>query len=126
MSAAQQAPIMLVDDDTDALEMMCILLESAGFAVHPIEDGHRALHHLRHGARPSVILLDMMMPVMNGWQFRDEMRRHPELADIPVVVLTGDGRAEQKAREIEADGYLKKPVDLEDLVAAVQRYGRAA
>lgn len=126
MTTDRHGPIMLVDDDPDVLEVMAMLLESAGFVVHTVEDGWRALHHLKHGARPSLILLDMMMPVMNGWGFREEQLRHPDLAEIPVVVLTGDGRAEQKAREIEADGYLKKPVELEDLVSTVQEYVRAA
>ena len=69
-----------------------------------------------------LILLDMMMPVMDGWGFRRSQLEGAAFAKIPVVVLTGDGRASAKAQAVGAAGYLKKPVDLDDLLALVARH----
>jgi CheY-like chemotaxis protein len=70
--------------------------------------------------QPCVILLDLMMPVMDGWQFRREQVRSPELAEIPVIVVSAAGR--DRIAEIDADAYLTKPVDLEQLLERVSHY----
>jgi CheY-like chemotaxis protein len=67
-----------------------------------------------------VILLDLMMPVMNGWQFRTAQQRHPDLADIPVVIVTAGLNTDAAARDLAAHCCLKKPVSIEDLLDAVQ------
>jgi CheY-like chemotaxis protein len=76
-----------------------------------VSDGRSALARLRGGERTCLILLDMSMPVMNGWQFREEQLKDRALARIPVVVCTADGRAAEKARAIGAAGWLRKPID---------------
>ena len=113
MTAAPQ--VMIVEDDRDTREMLEHFLELEGFAVRTAVNGAAALESLRHGHRPQVILLDLMMPVMNGWQFREAQRRQPQLADIPVVVVTAAGpRAD--IPPIDADAWLSKPVDLDRLL----------
>jgi len=87
----------------------------AGHAFGVVE----ALGRLRGGARPSVILLDLMMPIMNGWQFRYEQRQDSDLAKIPVVVVSAKSDSQQHALWLEADGYVSKPIDVNALLDAL-------
>jgi signal transduction histidine kinase len=111
--------VMLVEDDLGSGEALAQLLDSNGYEVDRCTDGHEALRHLRRGTRPDVILLDLMMPNLNGWEFRVEQRRDPEWAAIPVIVLSADQSAQASA--IDADGYLRKPIDPSALLAFVER-----
>ena len=106
--------MLVVDDDRDIRELLVELLASEGYAVASAADGRRALAEAR-ATRPDVILLDLMMPVMSGWEFREAQLRDPELAGIPVVVVT--------AFEESLDGteLLRKPFLVEDVLDAVQR-----
>lgn len=114
--------ILVVDDDLDILETTRFILESAGYRVLTAENGTEALLRLHDEAAPCVILLDLMMPVMNGWEFRAEQARDPGLAAIPVIVVTGAGRAAPKAASLGAACLLEKPVDLATLLSKVQLY----
>jgi CheY-like chemotaxis protein len=71
---------------------------------------------------PSVILLDLMMPVMDGWQFRTEQLRDPALAAIPVILISADGTVREKAAALSAAAFLRKPIDVEQLLALVRQY----
>jgi CheY-like chemotaxis protein len=115
--------VLVVDDDADIRKMLAEILELEGYEAIPAANGREALGRLRAGARPTVILLDLMMPGMNGWQFRSEQVKDPDLASIPVVVLTGDGQADRKATDVGAVGYLCKPLDVEALLGLIERYG---
>ncbi len=116
----QLAPIAVVDDDTDLRETLGELLDEEGYVARLFENGRTALEALRHGGeRPRLILLDLMMPEMNGWQFRDELLKDEELRDIPVVVMTASRGYE--GRPIEAQEVLYKPVGLGELMDAVAR-----
>jgi signal transduction histidine kinase len=108
----------LVEDDIDLSESLAALLGRAGFDVLTALDGRSALDRLRAGASPDVIVLDLMMPTMDGWEFRVEQKRDPVLASIPVVVLTANATAQAAA--IDADISLEKPVVLERLVRAIE------
>jgi CheY-like chemotaxis protein len=112
---------MLVEDDPDIRSMVSQLLELEGWRVLAYANGTEALEALRKGERPFLILLDLMMPKMNGWQFRAEQARDAELAEIPVVVLSGDARGADPG-SVRADGYLKKPIDLDVLLQTVRRW----
>jgi CheY-like chemotaxis protein len=109
---------MIVEDDRDTREMLGHFLELEGFEVRTAANGQIALNSLHEEGDPSVILLDLMMPVMNGWQFREEQRRHPRFSRIPVVVLTAAGPREE-IPAISADGWLSKPVDFDRLLATI-------
>ena len=88
--------ILIVEDDSDLREALSEVLRDEGYSVESAADGREALDRLRRDLRPSLILLDLTMPVMNGWQFRAEQRRDPALSEIPVVVLSaGDHLADQ-------------------------------
>src|SRR4029077_4297745 len=108
-----------VEDDADIREALDGLLSIEGFRVAGCCNGREALDWLHASSRPDVILLDLMMPVMDGWQFRVVQKHDPELATIPVVALSADATA--KAAAIDADAYLKKPVDYETLVDTIDR-----
>jgi CheY-like chemotaxis protein len=123
MSTARTAEcILIVDDDFDIRETIRDILLLRGYTVGAASDGKEALQLLRRGPPPCVILLDLMMPGMNGWEFREEQVRDPELAKIPVVVLSGDGSVDQKAGAIAAAAFLRKPLELSVLLATVSRY----
>lgn len=118
---SDDATIMIVDDDEDIRDITKLLLESAGYAVLTAMDGIDAWRLLNAGARVSLILLDMMMPRMDGEQFLQSLRGSPR-ADLPVVIMSGHTAARQKARELGANGCLIKPVDLDELLETVRRF----
>ena len=116
--------VLVVEDDIDILRAVVQVLEDEGYAVRAAENGSVALAALREpgAARPCVILLDLMMPVMDGWAFRAEQLRDPAVSDIPVIVLTADGAAAQKIGLMHAAGALRKPVELLTLLDAIQPF----
>ena len=112
--------ILVVEDDRDLREILGEALELEGYDVVCVEHGAAALRHLETGGRPCVILLDLMMPVMDGWTFRREMLSHESLARIPVVVMTAVGGS--RADSIQSDATLHKPLEIGAVVDAVQGY----
>jgi CheY-like chemotaxis protein len=115
--------VFVIEDDPDIRDMITQILELEGYAVRSATDGSDALMQIRQGdGYPALILLDLMMPVMNGWEFRNAQLQDPGLAEIPVVVLSGDGTVAAKAGTMHANGFLKKPVDLNALLQTVERF----
>jgi CheY-like chemotaxis protein len=111
--------ILVIDDDPDIRGMLTMLLARRGYEVEAASDGLTALERLRTGAPPSLILLDMMMPKMDGEAFMRAMRASAATCDMPVVILSGNPMARAKALELGAASCLVKPVELRDLFAAV-------
>ena len=111
--------VLVVEDDRDSRELLALLLELHGYRVLMAPDGAAALEVLAT-ERPCVILLDLMMPRMNGWQFRAAQRADGRLRSIPVVVISADGNAEREARAVEAHACLRKPVDAARLLELVR------
>lgn len=109
---------MIVEDDPDTREMLERFLELEGFEVRTAANGQLALEALHADSASSVILLDLMMPVMNGWQFRAAQANDPKIAGIPVVVVTAAGTRDV-VPAIQADAWLSKPVDLDRLLATI-------
>ena len=114
--------MLIVDDDFALRDALCAALEGEGYVVEAVANGKEALDYLRGGARPSLVLLDLMMPVMNGWEFRAEQRQDPELADIPVIVLSAFARGSGDEELRGIGQFLRKPFHLADLLAAVRAY----
>lgn len=112
--------MFVVEDDPDTREMLCRFLEIQGYHVESASNGKLALERLNAGAPASVILLDLMMPVMDGWQFRREQITTTGIAHIPVIVVSAAGR--ERLEQIDADAILSKPVDLDELLARVTQY----
>jgi CheY-like chemotaxis protein len=111
--------ILIVDDDNDIREIIAVVLAAEGHEVAAAADGASALDELQRPPRPSLILLDMMMPRLDGEGFMKALRSDPNLADIPVVILTAHPAGRAKAFELGAAGCLRKPVELGDLLAVV-------
>jgi CheY-like chemotaxis protein len=110
------ARVLVVDDDPWILRMVSATLEKKSYVVDTAREGRQALERAR-SARPDVIITDVMMPVMDGWQFVQQLRGIPELATIPVIFLTALGKDESRLRELGLgpDDYLAKPFRFSDL-----------
>ena len=110
--------VLVVDDDPDLLEVTSFVIETEGMAVETARNGEEALALLSAGRLPALVLLDLMMPVMNGWEFLAAVANDPLIKGIPVVVLTA-------AEHTEVPGALEvlsKPMDLKELLRVVARY----
>jgi CheY-like chemotaxis protein len=113
--------VLLIEDDFLLREMITLVLGGDGFMVATACDGKDAFERLRHFDKPNLILLDLMMPGMDGWRFRQEQKGDPILASIPVVVISALGDIEQKASDLGAYDYLQKPVEPGKLLDTVRR-----
>ncbi len=107
--------ILVVEDDQALREAIAEILLDEGLEVARSANGWDALTKLRSGLRPHLILLDLMMPVMDGWEFRSEQLKDPELAQIPVVVMTAAG----KMKPIDSRAVMQKPFRLEELLSVL-------
>jgi CheY-like chemotaxis protein len=111
--------ILVIDDDDELRGTIVEVLVDTGLEVRQAQNGAVALKRLREAAvLPAVILLDLMMPEMNGWEFRTAQLADPQLAAIPVVVMT----ASRDLKGVQADDVLRKPATLNDLIKAVSRF----
>ncbi len=119
-------PILLVEDDFDVRDALAQVLEDSGYRVATAENGVQALSRLRAGLRPTAILLDLWMPDLDGAHFRVEQLRDPELAAIPVVVVSADRAVERKASEIGAAAFLPKPAHVADVLRTLARFAGPA
>ena len=114
--------ILVVEDDDSIAQSLAMLLESEGYQVSNAENGKMALEKLQSGAsKPCLILLDLMMPVMDGFEFRNLQQKDPAISSIPAVVMTADGNESKRSR-ISADAFLKKPLDIHTLLDTIQRF----
>lgn len=119
------ALLLVVDDDDTVRASLASSMQARGFRVIERSCGESALEYLRHGELPDLILLDLVMPNMDGWEFRVAQLESPQLAEIPVVALSGDGSA--KARAFHAEAFLAKPLTLPALLHTVEGVlGRAS
>ena len=113
--------VLVVEDDADLREMMAQILTLEGFETDTATDGADALTQLQTpGRSPDVILLDMMMPRMDGWTFVDRQAGTPAIADIPVVVVSAAPR--ERLRGIRAAAILQKPLNFDELIATVRTH----
>jgi signal transduction histidine kinase len=111
--------ILVVEDDAETARTLATVLEGEGYAISTASDGREALERLNHMEAPDLILLDLRMPVMDGWSFRLAQQRSSALAPIPVIAMSADGTS--PAAAISADAFLKKPLSMPELVGAIER-----
>jgi len=115
--------VLVVEDDSDALDLIATILEDAGYNVLRATNGLEALARLaEQRGRCDLILLDLMMPVMNGWDFRRKQREIVALADIPVILMSAGAHLAAASDGLDPAGSMTKPVDPEDLIAIVKRH----
>jgi DNA-binding response OmpR family regulator len=113
--------ILIVDDDQDIREILRFILEAHDYRVDVAADGVEAWKHLMDSDPPALILLDLMMPRMDGEEFLKKLRASV-FAAVPVVILSGNSAARKKAVELNAGGCLMKPVEFEELLSTVRRF----
>ncbi len=111
--------MLVVDDDPDILEALAEILEVEGFEIRRARNGQEALDKLGP-PRPNLILLDLMMPVMDGWEFAQKLHERQDIPPIPIIVLSADRNVGNKARELGAVGHLAKPFELNELLDLVR------
>jgi CheY-like chemotaxis protein len=114
--------VLVVEDDDAIRENLRLLLESEGYHVEAAEHGGEALHWLRSApVLPQLILLDLMMPVMDGYHFRLEQGQDAKLSKIPVVVISAGGNIEIQKLKLGPESVLKKPFEIDDLLRVVNK-----
>jgi CheY-like chemotaxis protein len=127
-STTMASTVLVVEDDPDCREVLSEFLALRGYGVAQAANGEEALEQLRdQDLQPSLILLDLSLPVMSGWEFRERQVRDSKLVDIPVVVVSALPDAldwEWEHDSLEVDGYLEKPLDFHKLTALLDRFYR--
>src|SRR6185295_20051711 len=108
--------ILLVEDDPWSRDAIAAVLDAFDFVVSEATDGQDALDQLAAGYRPCAILLDLMMPRMDGWEFRQRQRNNPELAKIPVALLTATANIRLHASRLAVDASFSKPLDFDGVI----------
>ncbi|WP_205665259.1 response regulator transcription factor [Caldimonas tepidiphila] len=112
-------PVLVVEDDRDIRESLVMILEHEGYVVAAAADGQEALDWLGRGQEPELILLDLMMPRVDGWEFLSCWQVRPAASRCPVIVLSG---ADVRQNPQGAEAVLRKPVSIDELLAAVGRH----
>ena len=112
--------VFIIEDDVDTREMLAKFLELEGYTVELASNGRQALDRFSAGVDACVILLDLMMPVMDGWEFRQHQAKDDRLKEIPTIIVSAAGR--ERMKQISADAYLSKPVDMDELLSRVSQF----
>lgn len=113
--------VLVVDDDRDIRETLAEILADEGYEVHTARNGLEGLEVVAR-QRPGLVLLDLFMPVMDGAEFRRQQLRNPDIADVPVIVISAAAGLERKVESLALAGYLEKPIHIEALLGIVGRY----
>jgi CheY-like chemotaxis protein len=114
--------ILVVEDDTSIRELLVELLESEGYSVASAVNGLEGLKYLQSEGNPDLILIDLMMPVMDGYSFRTEQLKNNIWSKIPTVVMSAEANAKEKMKNFNITAFLSKPVELETILKTVARY----
>jgi CheY-like chemotaxis protein len=113
--------ILVVEDDTSIRELLVELLQSEGYRVSSAVNGLEGLKYLQQN-KPDLILIDLMMPVMDGYSFRTEQLKNDEWSKIPTVVMSAEANAKEKMKSYKITAFLSKPVELDTILRTVASY----
>jgi CheY-like chemotaxis protein len=122
-AGGHRCTVVVVDDDRDVQELLRVALTADGYHVAAVANGRDAMHYLRSHADACIILLDLLLPVMDGAHFRTVQLRDRSLAWIPIVVMSGAVDADRRARELGARRLVRKPLDLDEVRLALRSIG---
>jgi CheY-like chemotaxis protein len=122
MARAGRHRVLVVEDHQDTRESLALLLEAKGYTVDSAQDGREALQKLRCGMAPCLVLLDLHMPVMSGWQLRRKLLEDESLAALPVIVLSGEQDLDASIAGLNVTAHLEKPVQLDRLYGLLEKY----
>ena len=116
--------VVVVEDDPDIREVLEEMLDAGGHHVLTASNGKEALEVLDRLASPCLVLLDLMMPVMSGFAFLEELQRRPDKDRVSVLLISANAQVEQTARGRGVVGFVKKPFDLDDVLALVDSHAK--
>jgi CheY-like chemotaxis protein len=122
-AGSHRCSVLVVDDDAEVRELLRVALTSDGYSVATVANGREALHHLRSHAETCVIILDLLLPVMDGVHFRTAQLRDRSLAWIPLIVVSAAEDADRRAREVGARRFIRKPLHLDEVRRALRHIG---
>jgi CheY-like chemotaxis protein len=123
MTAHKSKVVLVIEDDADIRFGLAVILEDEGYRVATAPNGREALKYMREApAPPCLILLDLMMPDMDGWQFRAEQRRDPLLASVPVVIISAAADLRARAAGLGVEAVMQKPIQIGHLLDLVRHY----
>ena len=114
--------VLVVEDDFDIRDLLVLILNNHGYHAAGVSNGQEALAHLKQTQVIDLILLDLIMPIMDAWEFRARQQRHPQFNAIPVVLLSATDEVGEHVTPLQAAGYLRKPIDFGALLETVGRY----
>ncbi len=114
--------VLIVEDDFDIRDLLVMLLNSNGYRATGVSNGQEALAYLNRAQATDLILLDLMMPIMDAWEFRARQQSLPQFSAIPVVLLSATDEVSDQVTPLQAAGYLRKPIDFGALLETVGRY----
>jgi CheY-like chemotaxis protein len=114
--------VLVVEDDFDIRDLLVMILNNNGYQAAGVSNGQEALAHLKRTQATNLILLDLMMPIMDAWEFRERQQRHPQLKGIPVVLLSATDEVNEHVIPLKAAAYLRKPIDFGALLETVGLY----
>ncbi len=114
-------PVLVIDGHDDVRDGLRMILESEGWRVETASDGREALNKVAGGLRPCIVLLDLMSPVMNGLEFRQELKDYPDLLPMPILAYSGLKNVREKAHQLAANDSVKLPAEIDRLIAAVRQ-----
>ena len=112
--------VLVIDDDAEIRQALIDILEDEDYVVRAAANGKEALDIVATGPCPDVILLDVMMPVMDGWHFLSARLRHPRLVEVPIIIISAGTEAETEARKVGACQVIKKPLHVDDLIHRIE------
>lgn len=121
--SSHRCTVLVVDDDAELRELLRVALTNEGYDVATVPNGREALHHLRSNTDTCIILLDLLLPIMDGAHFRTAQLRDRSLAWIPLVVMSAAVDADRRARELGARRLVRKPLDLDEVTHALRFVG---
>lgn len=111
--------ILIVEDDLDIRDSLVELLEDSGYAVETASNGQEGLDVLQSSVTPDLILLDLMMPIKDGFAFRSEQLGMPQFAQIPVIIMSADGQVKEKTAQTQCAAYIRKPLEIDYFLQTV-------
>ena len=114
--------VLIVEDDFDIRDLLVMILTNHGYQATGVSNGQEALAHLRQAQATDLILLDLMMPIMDAWEFRARQQAEPQFEAIPVVLLSATDEVNEHVAALQAAAYLRKPIDFGALLETVGRY----
>jgi CheY-like chemotaxis protein len=112
--------VLVVDDDAEIRQALTDILEDEEYTVWAASNGKEALEMVSHGPCPDVILLDVMMPVMDGWHFLSARLAHPRLVEVPIIIISAGIEAEREAHKVGVFEVAKKPLHVDDLIRRIE------